>query len=143
MKRNIIIMAILLIGVLSTHSQTYYYKYLYTVKKSTGMKEQVGDYGIYVTFANNKNTVYISRKDGTSLSQYPYIYQGYKNGMYVYKETGEQTMFGTVGKWGTFTFSQDYTRMNHHVNLDYKKDNIEVYERRDGPEDHNVPDQMY
>ena len=146
MKKTLTISFMLLVGVLSTNAQTYYYKYLYTVSKSTGMKSNESFKGIYVTFTNGKHTVYESKKDGTvkSSSERPHLYQGYLNGMHVYKEQSTPNGYFPVPGWGTYTFSQDYSRMNYNTTIaDFLADKVRVYERGQEPEMQNAPSHLY
>lgn len=138
-------MATLFMWMLPMSAQTYYYKYLYTVKKSSGMKtnDEIND-GIYITFTNGKNVLYESDKNGMSKSRYPCEYKGYSNSMHVYKETYEQNMFGRLGGWDTYTFSDDFSRMNYNTTIsNYLQDDIRVFERSDAPEDQRTPSVLY
>ncbi|MBO5594928.1 MAG: hypothetical protein J5931_10040 [Prevotella sp.] len=66
MKKICLIIAMLWVNVMACMSQTYYYKYLYTVNKKTGAKSSPGDgkTGMYITFTNNKSHCYHSDKNG-------------------------------------------------------------------------------
>ena len=60
MKKLLMISAMLLVGALSVSAQTYYYKYLYTVDKQSGVKKNPGNgsSGKYFTFSNNKANIF-------------------------------------------------------------------------------------
>lgn len=148
MKGTFVFLTVFLLGILSTDAQTYYYKYLYTVKKSTGMKVDDERQGMFITFTNGKNTVYQSKKDGTAKDDMPSVYVGFSNGMHIYKEkvlpAGPFPNPNWRPSWHTYSFSRDYSRMNYNSTIaDVFKDDVRVYERSSEPEMQDVPDRLY
>ena len=144
MKKQLMILVMLFLGVLPMSSQTYYYKYLYTVDKNSGMKSNYERPGKYLTFTNDRRVLYESDKNGISKSRYAYRYAGSTNGMYVFKEESEQNMFGQLGGWGTYSFSTDYQRMNFNTTItDGTKNEVHVYELGQEPEIQNAPNVLY
>jgi len=164
MKKLLMISAMLLVGALSVSAQTYYYKYLYTVDKQSGVKKNPGNgsSGKYFTFSNNKANCYESEKDGTLYA--PKYYGGYNpttnsiidriavynytktlNGMHIYQQTKVETggynfiPKHTWGGTGTYTFSGDFSRLN----IGGAGNNVEVYERSTPQEEQNTPTQLY
>lgn len=148
MKYLRIVFIILLTEVLPMSAQTYYYKYLYTIKKSSGMKINENCLGMYLTFTNGKKTVYESKKDGTAKDEMPSVLIGNKNGMLIYKEkvlpAGPFPKPDWRPSWHSYTFSEDYSRMNYHTTLtESLKDNVRVYERGSEPEMQGAPEMLY
>ena len=69
MKKQLMILVMLFLGILPMSSQTYYYKYLYTVDKNSGMKSNYERPGKYLTFTNGRRVLYESDKNGISKSR--------------------------------------------------------------------------
>lgn len=154
MKKLLMISAMLLVGALSVSAQTYYYSYLYTVDKNTGMKKKKEFMsGMYITFTNNKAHCYKSDKNGTLITPKTYnstantwleqiaVYNFTRsqNGIHFYQQTEVSTSMGnfslmpqTVGGTGLYTFSNDFSRMNEGSNY---SGNVDVYERTTSPEE--------
>lgn len=159
MKKICLIIAMLWVNVMACMSQTYYYKYLYTVNKQTGAKSSPGDgkTGMYITFTNNKSNCYHSDKNGnvykpnrgpyapaTDERMEIYNYESSNNGILVYRQTKVELGFGmAAGGWGTYSFSSDYNRMNSNLAMYDLANDIKVYERSTPPEQQTAPQQLY
>lgn len=154
------IMALLLVEVMSVSAQTYYYKYLYTVDKQSGVKKNPGSgWGQYFTFTNNKAHCYKSDKDGNisyvkgwnadanSIMERITVYNFIRtqNGMHIYQQTKVETggynfiPKNTWGGTGTYTFSSDFSRLN----IGGAGNDVEVYERSTPKEEQSAPTQLY
>ena len=160
MKKLLMISIMLFIGAVSMSAQTYYYKYLYTVDKESGVKKSKGSgWGEYYTFTNNKNHCYKSDKEGniSYVKGYNldansimeritvYNYESTQNGMHIYRQTKVETGgYGFIprnvwGGTGIYTFSNDFSRMN----ISGSGNDVKVYERSTPNEEQSTPSQLY
>lgn len=137
MKKLLMISVMLLVGALSVSSQTYYYKYLFSVDND-GAKyiDNMFQQGGYWTFANN--IVYQSDKNGIK-KQYSasFEYKGVKDGKNVYQY-----------RYDYIYFNSDYSRMNYYHGYDsnapgYWKESTQALDRTNGPEEQNAPIRFY
>lgn len=160
MKKAVLLFVLCLSFATTVKAQTWWYKYLYTVDKQTGMKKNPGNGsgGMYITFTNEKRHCYQSNKDGTlwkpennlyasayddQVSVYNFV--GTQNNMHVYRQTSiRMTYMGNVGGWGTYTFSTDFSRLNYNTTITSSFANeVRVYERSSPEERRIAPDQLY
>lgn len=161
MKKLLMISALFLVGALSVSAQTYYYKYLFTVDKQTGVKKSPGSgsTGDYFTFTNDKAHCYKSDKNGNisyvkgwnldansimeRISVYNFVRT--QNGMHIYQQTEVVTggynfiPKNTWGGTGTYTFSSDFSRLN----VGGSGNDVQVYERSSSPDEQQTPTQLY
>ncbi len=158
MKR-FLLLALLFFCVNVAFGQTYYYKYVYSVDKNTGVKSRaeafVKEGGLYITFTNGNNYCYRSDKDGfkTQFGGDTYKYIGSDNGRLTYyfslRDTGNPFMKNYPKCY--YYFSSNYSRLNiwsdcSDMNLGTNSNvsMILVYERASAPEQRsNAPDQLW
>jgi len=134
MKKIIMLIGLMLFfvsGLFAQAGETYYYKYVETVDKETGVRKKNNNDGIYYTFT--KNACYQSDEKGIAKDNYAYYifyYRGEKNNLYVFSSSN-----------GLFYiyFSKDYKRLNE----DYTYF-VCVYEKADPPKKgRDTPDSLY
>jgi hypothetical protein len=146
MKRSLIF-ALLFFCANAIFGQTYYYKYLYHVNRTTGVKEkkwQGDNKGIYMTFTNGMQYCYQSDKDGLSgLNSEAHIYIGEDENKITYHYSYKNTLFLEYLGNSYYNFSPDYSRLNWW-NEDPNFNYIAVFERAviADPKD-NAPDRMW
>ena len=126
------LMLVLVSGVFAQAGQTYYYRYVETVDKSTGVRSRDPERtNLYITFT--RNSCYNSNEKGViNPNAAICAYQGEKNNLYVYlyKNTDSFTLYN----W--YTFSKDYKRLNFNYYVSFRPESeneIHVYERVDQP----------
>lgn len=114
MQAKLIFCCFVLWAVLPCSAQTYKYKAIYRVERSTEVKNEAhGE--IYVTFVKGKQSCYRSDKKGiASDGGHSYSYQGRLNGNITYKCDKKTYGGGEVIRIDTeyFSFTDDYSRMN-------------------------------
>lgn len=151
MKKLIIMLITLFVGVLQVSAQTYCYKYLYSVDEN-GRKYVDGprDYS-FVTFKDSKRCCYMSNIDGShvygdDISEY----KGSSNGILTYECTLKFKWFDFHGnpteqELGEehFYFSSDYSRMNYTRRVQTMKYNLAVYEKVEMPEGRQEGKKLY
>jgi len=140
MKKLLVVIglvSVLALDAFAQAGQTYYYRYVESVDKSTGVRSKGLARGMYITFT--KNSCYESDEQGRQ-ARYPdgnlvfiYHYQGEKNNLYVY---GYEVGMYQFKASGTYTFSKDYKRLNenyYHFALPNAQNDVNIYERADPP----------
>lgn len=156
MKKNLLLLSLLLLSILPIKGQTYCYKHLFDVDKDGIKHEQTGY--TYFTFTNNKTICYQSDKNGNVLkSTMPgfnstastFRYVETKNNMHMYKESDKNFGMGVVTYGMNFYyFSTDYSRLNafypakdlYGIHVDEK---TYVYERVSSPIEDSAPRELY
>lgn len=163
--KNIVFLLMLLLGLLTSmnsKSQTYYYKYLYSVNDD-GMKMEhkhikshfnVGK-DSYFTFYKNKSILCFTKKDGISNDAYFRYNRTNDNGIHIYNGfytagvTGYANALFIRNVWQIgdadikICFSSDYSRVNIvATNYDGRIMTF-VLERQEYRDDEKAPDTFY
>lgn len=158
MRKVIILLVLLTISSVEIFSQTYYYKYLFSVT-TNGVKtrvESLQQREVYMTFTNNNSVLApFTNSDGTSSSAVYSVFISQNDGILSYSELQADTYYDMGAaymmnanlsqdvykkdKIRYFHFKSDYSRLN----IEMQSGLVHVFEKQSSPYERQAPSQFY